>query len=107
MSATTPAESCKAEFTCHAPEATCVSLVGSFNEWDARANPLSRRVDGEWAVVLELAPGFYHYKFVVDGRWCCEHRETRPSEACAGHGCCGDRCVPNAYGTMDRVKVVG
>jgi 5'-AMP-activated protein kinase regulatory beta subunit len=50
--------------------------------------------DGSWRVELELAPGRYEYKFIVDGAWCCE-----PGHADAD---CAD-CVPNACGTMNRV----
>lgn len=28
--------------------------------------------DGKWRVALWLAPGKYHYKFVVDGQWLCD-----------------------------------
>jgi 1,4-alpha-glucan branching enzyme len=96
-------ELCRTEFRCHAPSATSVFLAASFNNWDARATVLSREGDGHWSVEVDLAPGFYHYKYVIDGRWCCE--PTCPS-GCGGNLPC-ERCVPNAYGTMDRVRVVG
>lgn len=52
-----------------APAAQSVYLGGTFNEFDARKHPLSRRPDGVWETTLDLAPGRYHYKFKVDGRW--------------------------------------
>ena len=96
----------RTEFVCHAPDARAVFLVGSFNNWDAKANPMSQTADGQWLTVLDLPPGFYHYKFLVDGRWCCEFGQANQSAACAACGCSGDRCVPNVYGTTDRVKIV-
>ena len=44
-----------------------VFLAGSFNEWKERI-PLHRCASGrEWAVVLNLLPGEYTYKYVVQG----------------------------------------
>lgn len=55
------------EFTYDDPYAASVALAGSFNNWDMNANPLALGDDGTWRVVLELAPGKYEYKFVVNG----------------------------------------
>ena len=53
-----------------APLATNVFVAGLFNEWDGTTTPMARRVDdGWWYVELELFPGRYGYKFVVDGNW--------------------------------------
>ena len=94
---------CHTKFLCHAPSANGVFLAGTFNNWDARATPLSRSGDGFWAVALDLVPGFYHYKYVIDGRWMCD---SGCPQGCDGTPGC-DRCVPNAQGTMDRVRIVG
>ena len=107
MSQSEPVERCRTEFRCHAPGANQAFLVGTFNNWDARATPMSHRGGGEWYVELEMPAGFNHYKFVVDGRWCCEFGQTNQSPECAACGCTGDRCVPNVYGTTDRLKIVG
>lgn len=46
-----------------------VSVVGSFNGWDAAKHVLDN-ANGVWAVSLKLSPGEYWYQFVVDGeRW--------------------------------------
>ena len=87
------------QFSCHAPEAGIVYLAGTFNDWDPVATPLTRRADGTWAVALDLPPGRYEYKFVVDGRWCCDPGCKEPSESCP-------KCVPNSFGTMNRVVEV-
>lgn len=52
-----------------APAAKAVLLGGSFNNFDAREAPLTRRPDGVWEATLPLPPGRYLYKFKVDGRW--------------------------------------
>ncbi|HVX87604.1 MAG TPA: isoamylase early set domain-containing protein [Gemmatimonadales bacterium] len=58
--------------TFYAPAASRVSVVGDFNDWDPRANPLhpSAHRDGIWVVELTLTPGRHEYAFLVDGdRW--------------------------------------
>ena len=65
------AESRAFQFVLVAPRATRISLVGDFNDWDASRTPM-RRAGSEalWIVVVPLAPGRYHYAFLVDGsRW--------------------------------------
>src|SRR5690349_8897411 len=55
-------------FELAAPQASRVSLVGSFNEWNPRATPLVRDSStGKWIVSVRLAPGRHVYAFVVDG----------------------------------------
>jgi 1,4-alpha-glucan branching enzyme len=84
----------KASFICPSNGAQGVFLAGSFNDWDPTRTPMERQDDGSWQTELELVPGRYEYKFVVDGAWCCE-----PGRADAE---CAD-CVPNPFGTMNRV----
>jgi hypothetical protein len=55
------------EFTYDDPAAYSVSLAGSFNNWDMRANPMTKDAEGTWRVVVALAPGKHEYKFVVNG----------------------------------------
>lgn len=51
-----------------APAAATVSVVGDFNGWDPRRNPMSRGAKREmWRAKLVLPPGVYQYSFVVDG----------------------------------------
>ena len=57
-----------ARFTCHAPDATRVSLLGDFNDWDPKAIPMLRQPDGEWMISLELTHGYHQYVFLVDGQ---------------------------------------
>jgi 1,4-alpha-glucan branching enzyme len=53
-----------------APDAQSVSVVGEFNDWQTASHPL-KQSDGEtWQITLQLPPGTYQYKFVIDGtRW--------------------------------------
>ena len=56
------------EFIFVATEASTVSLVGSFNDWNAAATPLRPTgTPGVWSVAVPLTPGRHVYAFVVDG----------------------------------------
>ena len=64
----TPAEREVVRFELSAPRASRVALVGSFNEWNPGATPLSRdAASGKWVVSVRLPPGRHVYAFVVDG----------------------------------------
>lgn len=45
-----------------------VVLTGTFNNWDEEALLMKRSGDG-WELRLQLLPGVYEYKFIVDGVW--------------------------------------
>jgi len=55
-------------FYCAAPNAQAVSLIGDFNGWDPRADPMERKVDGWWILDVPLTHGHHRYQFVVDGK---------------------------------------
>ena len=84
------------EFTCQAPDAQAVFLVGDFNQWNPMATPMKRSDDGIWSAKLKLEPGRYEFKFLIDGRWCCEPGCRDSDLACPN-------CVVNAFGTMNRL----
>ncbi len=46
--------------------ASRVSIVGPFNNWNPDANPMSRRIDGNWIGQVELHHGHHHYLLLVD-----------------------------------------
>ena len=52
-----------------APKARSVFVAGNFNGWDAKSNPLSKESGGVWRAFLQLSPGRYEYRLVVDGQW--------------------------------------
>jgi hypothetical protein len=58
------------------PNATQVSVAGSFNNWSVAATPLIRQGNA-WIGEIEAAPGPLSYKFVVDGRWLSDPANPR------------------------------
>lgn len=50
------------------PNAGRVALAGTFNDWSDWRH-LMRWENGAWVVSLDLEPGTYQYKFIVDGVW--------------------------------------
>src|SRR5260370_919706 len=55
------------QFVLIAPNAASVALVGDFNDWNPARSPMRATHAGIWATVLPLAPGRYHYAFLVNG----------------------------------------
>ena len=70
-----------------------VSLSGDFNGWNSQATPMKKDEAGHWETTVELAPGRYQYKFVVDGQWI-------PDPLAREH-------VWNHHGTLNSVIEVG
>jgi hypothetical protein len=48
--------------------AKSVSVVGSFNGWDATRHVLTKSADSLWTTNIMLAPGRYEYQLMVDGK---------------------------------------
>ena len=57
--------------------------MGEFNGWSDAANPMTND-GGAWTLALDLAPGSYQYKFVVDGNW--KQDDKNPEAAPDGFG---------------------
>jgi 1,4-alpha-glucan branching enzyme len=57
------------DFAIHLPQASAVTLAGTFNGWDASRTPMHKGQDGYWTVTVWLPPGCYEYRFVADGQW--------------------------------------
>lgn len=88
------------ELSCQAPEAKSVFVAGTFNDWKPDVTPLHNHLpNGKWAVSLPLPRGHHEYKFVIDGQWCCEPGCEHEYSGCP-------KCVPNDFGTMNRVLEV-
>ncbi len=79
-------------FAFQAPTNRQVSLAGDFNNWDTRAAPMEKGLDGFWRLNVPLAPGRYEYRFYVDGVW-----QDDPS---------AQQRAANALGTENCVKLV-
>lgn len=48
--------------------ATCVALVGDFNDWDPCRHVMQQRGDGTWTIAVELAAGrSYEFRYLIDG----------------------------------------
>lgn len=64
-------------FRYHDPEAEEVYVSGSFNGWNPEANCMKKNGEGVWSTVVNLFPGIYEYRFIVDGLWkndpVCDH----------------------------------
>ncbi len=80
------------EFTLRAPGASNVALVGDFTHWQERPIALKPVGGGLWKARVSLAPGTYHYRFLVDGEW-------RDDPECTLR-------VPNPFGTENAVREV-
>lgn len=50
------------------PDARVVALAGTFNNWNQSQMLFAREGDA-WVCRIDLAPGKYTYKFVIDGNW--------------------------------------
>lgn len=50
------------------PDANIVAVAGSFNGWNQSQLIFGRQGD-EWVCRVDLEPGKYTYKFIVDGDW--------------------------------------
>lgn len=55
-------------FICLAPQASQVSLVGDFNNWNPASHPMARHVDGSWHLAVPFKHGGHAYQFVIDGQ---------------------------------------
>lgn len=73
-------------------DARDVVLTGDFTNWAKDKVRLSKAANGEWTGAVELAPGEYQYRLLVDGDW----RDNPAAEA----------RVPNSFGTMNCVLKV-
>lgn len=59
---------CKVTFLLEAEGAKSVSVVGSFNEWNAKKAPLKKLKNGTFKGVVNLESGGSHeFKYIVDG----------------------------------------
>jgi enterochelin esterase-like enzyme len=64
-----PARADVHRFELDAPAAREVYLAGEMTNWDQGKLPMQRSADGKWRLNVDLAPGQWLYKFVVDGLW--------------------------------------
>ncbi len=65
-------------------EAQVVALAGSFNDWN-QSQLLFAREGDEWVCRLDLDPGVYTYKLIVDGNWLLDPSNPSTQEDEAGN----------------------
>lgn len=69
-----------------------VVITGDFTQWSKDKIRLTPAAGGEWFTLLELAPGEYQYRLIVDGVW-RDHTEAA-------------RRVQNPFGTENCILTV-
>lgn len=79
-------------FEFHDTAARNVSIAGTFNDWHPEVSEMISMGSGKWAKDLELTPGTYEYRFVIDGKWVTDPRCTHT--------------VPNAFGETNSLLIV-
>lgn len=74
------------------PNAKQVILSGSFNNWNEQELKMKWK-DDAWTLILDLSPGIYEYKFIIDGEWI--HDVKNPYT------------VVNQHSTLNSILLVG
>ncbi len=86
----TPPAARETIFFINTPNAKDVFIAGEFNQWKIDGESrLSRLDNGTWEKKVALNPGKYRYKFVVDGEWIMDMKNSEKE--------------PNPYGSFDSV----
>ena len=66
-------------------EAKKVYLSGTFNQWSTLQTPMQAS-DSGWKICLDLVPGKYQYKYIVDGKWLTdENNKQREKDGHRGY----------------------
>lgn len=73
-----------------AAKAQKAALAGDWNNWQPVT--MRKQKDGTFIVSVDIPPGRYEYKFVVDGRWV--HDGDVPG------------VISNSYGTLNSVAYI-
>ncbi len=74
------------------PHAEKVCVTGDFTGWSVEGIEMQPEGDGHWRCEIEIPPGCYEYKFIVDGEWTPD--PGNPEQIC------------NAYGQLNSVLTV-
>jgi beta-lactamase regulating signal transducer with metallopeptidase domain len=64
--------------------ARIVAVAGSFNKWN-QSQFFFARVGNEWVCKINLPPGEYEYKFIIDGDWLVDPRNPESRSDGRGH----------------------
>jgi len=80
-------------FRFETPEARDIYVVGDFNEWKmSDEGRLGRSENGCWEKRMEIPPGRYRYKFIVDGEWTPDAKNPE--------------LEPNVFGSFDSIITI-
>jgi 1,4-alpha-glucan branching enzyme len=79
-------------FRFHDEGAERVRLVADFAGWETQPIDLRQQDNGDWQLTVELPPGRYSYRFLVNDQW-KDDPESKDYEF-------------NSYGTLNAVVVV-
>ncbi len=82
----------RVQFNLYLPDVERVSLAGDFNDWDVISLPMKKDGDGIWKANIDLTPGRYEYRFVVNGIW---HNDPNAHDV-----------VQNPFGSQNCVRIV-
>lgn len=66
------------------PNARVVAVAGSFNDWN-QSQVLCGKESDEWVCRIDLAPGKYTYKFIIDGDWILDPANPDTEDDDSGH----------------------
>ncbi len=66
------------------PNARVVAVAGSFNDWN-QSQVLCGKEGDEWICRLDLKPGRYTYKFIIDGDWILDPANSETETDDRGH----------------------
>jgi len=87
---------CKVKFVAPQPlaeSAQKIYLAAEFNNWEYEATQLKKQKNGEYATTIDLAPGEYAYRYVLDGeQWENDYD--------------ADKYVPSGLGSIENSVVV-
>ena len=87
---------CKVKFTLPkdaAPNASSVTIVGDFNNWNKSAHELKALKNGNYTITLDLQKGEYCFRYLIDGsKW--------------ENDWYADKYVPNSFGDDNSVVVL-
>jgi len=88
-----------------------VYIAGTFNDWSTTLTPMQHVSDG-WMVDVNLKPGKYGYKFIVDGEWITDpNNKLREDNGEGDYNsivyCCNHRFELKGYKDARNVVVTG
>lgn len=75
------------EFRIYKPNASYVSVVGDFNNWNPENDVLKRDSNGIWHLRKKIQLGKYRYRFIIDGNKTLDLYNSRTASDPAGEIC--------------------